>query len=274
MAPKPTNTDPINEYAPQTAPRLTIAPAYTAPDGSVYVHQDLARVTEAWAVEGHIAPINRTEKFGDVESWAAYVSEFGGKGENVLLTWSERGLHAVMDYHHTDGTPARCTWVATHPFEHTPQWRAWRALADGRARSQKDALESLEDLAEDIVEPEAAAVVGILRSLRATVNATADTELRADGTTSVNFSRNSTVNAGKLELPPTIAIAVPVLKGHEVRDKATVRMRVSVDDQAKLTIRFSMPDADRVLERVYADRVKKAAELVGDAHTLLRSTGA
>lgn len=273
-------TDPIDPHGLQTAPRLTIAPSFTAPDGSVYVHQDLHKVVEPWAVEAHIAPIKKTERFGDVESWVSYVTEFGGEDENVLLTWSEHGLRAVMDYHYTDGTPQRCQWIAEHPFQLTSQWQAWAHLADGRPRSQRQLLESLEDLSEDIVEPDGATVVGILRTLRATVNATAATDLNADGSTRIDFTKNTTIQAGQVSLPPEIKIGVPVLRGHTeekagrqvpVLYRLPVRVRVSVDDSAHLAFRLSMPTAERVLEAVYADRVAAAKAMLGAGGTLLRA---
>jgi hypothetical protein len=277
-------TDPIVDYGQNTAPRLTIAPSFQAPDGSVYVHQDLVKVVEPWAVEAHVGPIRGAEKFGDVESWVAYVARYAGTSEHEpLLTWSEAGLRAVLDYHSADLDAGRCQWTALHPFERSDQWRAWSRLADGQARSQKQAIEALEDLAEDIQEPSAADLVGILRKLRASVNATAETELLPDGSTSVSFKKDSRVQSGEVSLPPEFAIQIPVLKGHTehkngkavpVLYRVTVRLRPSTDDQARLTFRFSMPTAERVLEAVYADRVAAAKALLGPDRALLRSVGA
>lgn len=273
-------TDPIDSSGVQDAARLTIVPAYTAPDGSVYVHQDLVKAVDAWAVEAHIAAPKASEQFGDVESWVAYVQRFaGGEPYLPLLTWSERGFRAVLDYHVNDAEPGRCQWTATHPFERSDQWKAWAQLANGSPRTQKQAIEALEDLAEDIQEPKAADVVGILRKLRASVNATAETELYPDGSTGVSFKKDSKVQS-EVSLPPEIAIQIPVLKGHtEEKDgkrvpvlyRLSVRVRPSIDDAAHLTFRFSMPTAERVLEAVYADRVKAAVALLGADHALLRA---
>lgn len=277
----PTTTDPISTGAPQTAPRLTIAPDVETPDGAVYVHKDYVKVVAPWAVEAHIAPISATERFGDVESWVSYVTTYmpldGG-----LLTWSERGLNAVLDYHSNVDEPGRCRWIATHPFEKSSQWSKWATLANGQPRNQKQAIESLEDLSEDIVEPVAADLIGMLRRLRASVNASAETELQADGSTSVSFKKDSKVESGKVSLPAEIAIQIPVLRGHTeeqggkavpVLYRLAVRVRPSVGDDARLTFRFTMPTAERVLEAVYADRVMHAKALLDDAHTLLRSAG-
>lgn len=277
----PPTTDPTDKFSSQnTAPRLMIDAAYTAPDGSVYVHQDLRQAVIPWAVEAHIGPIHANEKFGDVPSWAAYVTRYAGSEVHApLLTWSEIGLRAVLDYHTQEMDAGRCQWTASHPFQKSIQWLAWEGLTRRGALNQKAAIEALEDLSDDIKEPSATDVVGILRKLRASVNAQAEAELQADGSMSVSFKKDSKVEG--VSLPPEIAIQIPVLKGHTeekggktvpVLYRVPVRVRVSIDDSAHLTFRFSMPTADRILEDVYADRVAEAKTALGDGFTLLRAT--
>jgi hypothetical protein len=274
-------TTPVTELDDeQTQPRLTIDPTIRAGDGSEYAFNGVGytQIVAPWAVENHIPPINKTERFGDVESWVNYIQFYGQDHDH--LTWSERGLCAVLDYYGSDGEVNRCQWIAEHPFELTSQWKAWSALTNGNARGQRQLLEALEDLSEDIVAPDGATIVGILRTLRATVNATAATDLKEDGFTRVEFTKNTTIQAGQVSLPPEIKIAVPVLKGHtEEKDgrlvpvlySLPVRIRVSVDDQAHLAFRLSMPTSERVLEAVYADRVAAAKRLLGTSYTLLRA---
>lgn len=280
------DTQPVDSLAVQAAPHLSIAPAYTdSRTGAVYVHESLELALEPWEAERHISPPRVSESFGDVDSWAQYVNVYASDGEGEhrpLITWSEKGLRAVLDYHAVDREPNRCQWVAEHPFTLSPVWRKWAMLANGSPRSQREVLEAFEDLGADIVEPSAADLVALVRTLRATSMASADTELRPDGTTRVSYVKNQTVNAGELVLPPTLTIAIPVLKGHAeygddgkaspVLYRLTVRLRVSVGDDARLAFRLSLPDAERVLEAVYADRVKAARLALGDGYTVYRAT--
>ena len=76
-----------------------------------------------------------------------------------------------------------------------------------------------------------------------------------------------------MELPPVITIAIPVLKGHGVFYQMDVRLRAFVDDASHLSLRFSLPTAERVLEEVYAEKVAEAKGLLGDAFKLLRAAG-
>lgn len=278
-------TQPIDSVF-QAAPHITVPAAYTDPKtGAVYVHDSLALAIDPWAVETHISHPKVSESFGDVDSWAAYVNVYADDGQGdyrPLITWSEKGLRAVLDYHGIDRAPKRCQWIAEHPFTLSPTWRKWAALANGSPRSQREVLEAFEDLGADILEPSAADLVALVRTLRATSMANAETELRPDGTTRVSYVKNQTVQAGELVLPPTLTIAIPAMKGHTeanedgklspVLYRLTVRLRVSVGDDARLAFRLSMPDAERVLEAVYEDRVTAARAELGDDFTILRAT--
>lgn len=286
----PPKTDPIDASGPQTAPHLTIAPAVEdQATGARYIHGDYVQVVAPYEIEAHVPPIQRTEKFGDVESWAAYILRYVTTlGQTVqpfreapFLTWSERGLHGILDYHMADGTPDRCQWIARHDFERSHAWNVWSLLANGKARSQRDVLEALEDNQADIVDPIPANLIAVLRTLRSTSSSKADTELQADGSTRVTFHKETGVKSAELELPSEFRIAIPVLKGHvepteegkqrPVLYSLAVRIRASVDDQARLALRLSMPDAERVLEAVYADRVAAAEALLGTGHHLYRA---
>lgn len=276
-------TDPIDAKGVTTAPRLAIQPAHKDPNtGALWVHKDLVQVQQAWAEEAHLGPVDTREGFGDVESWVAYVQQFASDTRPPLLTWSSQGLHAVLDYHLTADDPGRCDWVAHMPFETSVQWKAWMALANGQARGQKQAIELLEDRGGDIVEPAQAPLMELLRSLRTTVNANANASLREDGSTSVSFSTDASVRGGKAGdavLPSEIKIEIPVLKGHLDADgkmvvyRISVRLRVSVDESAHLALRFSIPDAELLLDKVYADRVASAKVLLGPELPILRAAG-
>lgn len=267
---------------------LTIAPAFLDPTTrNLYVHKDLMLTPVDWRIEDHIPPISRTERFGDVPSWAAYVTRFASDDPHnptTLLTWSERGLSAVLDYHGDDGTPGRCTWLATHDFTRSHAWRRWETLANGRARTQRDTLEALEDLAEDITAPDAATFLGILRKLRTTFSSQAESELLADGSYRIVYTKAAGVKSadgGELALPPEFEIRIAVLAGHTetgengatvpVVYRLPVKIRVSVDEKGAPAFRLSMPTAERTLEAVYLDRVEAAQALLGEDHKLFRA---
>lgn len=273
-----------DEDRPGTADHIVVAPYYKdEKTGAVYVHQDLRAVAAPWAEEEHIGPPKGDEKFGDVESWVSFVQrhaqrhagEDEGEHASPFVTWNSKGLRAVLDYHGIN--PGRCQWLASCPFVQSPEFRLWSSVATGQAIPHQKFVEFLDDHLPDVVEPDPAALLNLLRGLRASVSAQAETELRADGTTALKFGKDQRVQSGTLDLPPEITIGIPVLRGHVGADgkpvlyKLVCKLRVSVDDNAKLSFRLVMPQAERVLEEVYAERVQSAKELLGDGFAILRA---
>lgn len=270
-------TEPAHVGKPgDTAPVLAISPSYQDPvTKALYVHESLREVIPPWEADGHLEPFAAKEAFGDVESFVAYVQRYAGTPP-PLLTWNARGLRALLDYGSPE-QPGRRQATATCPFVLSPEWLAWTRIADGRPIAHKAAVEILEDRAPDVVAPPATDLAGLLRSLRATANATAQTDLRADGTATVNFTSEKRVTLPGLDLPPEFVIAIRALVGHTDDDgrpvlyRLPVKVRVSVGDDARLAFRFAVPTAERVLEDVYADRVARAKALLGDGYALLRA---
>ena len=271
---------PIDVDDEHHAPHLTIQAHHKASDGSEYLREgDVYRqIVAPWSVEQHIGPFRAGERLGDIESWCAFVDRFSTDDVEPLLTWSDKGLKATLDYGLMDA-PGHRQAVAEHPFLRTRQWEAWQWIAGGNAIGQKALIEALEDHRQDIQEPDAATVVGLIRSLRANVNVAAESELESNGNTKLSFSRQTTTS---VELPPSLTIGIPVLRGHTVADANGVHgpvlyaievlIRVDVLDQGKLAFRLSMPNAEQALEDAVTDRVATAKELLGDAYTLLRAT--
>lgn len=271
---------PIDAEQDHHAPHLTIDSYYKADDGSEWLWNGAGytQIVEPWAVESHISPIRAAEKLGSIESWVQYVAKYGD-ADTTLLTWSDQRLRGVLDYHSDQHAPGRGAWTAEHPLERTRQWLAWQRIANGSAIGQKALIEALEDHRQDIQDPDAATMVGLIRSLRANVNVAAESELETNGNTKLSFSRQTTTS---VELPPSLTIGIPVLKGHTapdgngvegpVRYAIEVLIRVDVLDGGKLAFRLSMPNADQALEDAVADRVREAEELLPDDFLLLRST--
>lgn len=268
----------VDTKVSQTAPTVIVPASYKDPEtGALFIHKDLLVAHGAWQEEEHIGPMKVTEKFGDVDAFVAYVVRYSEK-TRALLSWNAKGLYAVLDYaDEENATPGRRQWIAHHIFETSRQWKAWIALANGQAVGQKALVERLEDLGEDIASPVATDLTAILRCLRANVNTKAETVLREDGTSSVSFSKDTCVKSTSIDLPSAFEVTIPVLKGHvdeagrPVIYRIAVRVRVSVDDQARLAFRLTMPNAERVLEDAYTSQVVEAKTLLGDDFMLLRA---
>jgi len=257
---------------------------------AMWVHKDLVQVRGPYEDEAHIPPMTATEHFGDVDSFVQYVVRYGGDGSHVHARWNSKGFIATLDYPAPGEIGGRRAWTANYEFCHTPQWLRWQSICGGAAIAQKTAVEWLENYADDIADPSPVELANILRHLRTTVNSKADVQIKEDGTQAVSFSKDTTVRGGGVDgeavVPNVFSISIPVLKGHINADgkpvvySIQVRLRLAVDDKDHLGVRFAMPDAERVLEDVYTDRVtlcKSLLDLAGQAtgsqYFLLRANG-
>lgn len=254
----------------------------TGPDGAHYIHKDYVKVTEAWAVEQHIGPVNVQERFGDIESWAEYVKRYSGDMEEgadleTYITWNAGGLKAVLDYHTTRA--GRCGWRAEYPFQYTQEWRRWQALTTGPI-PQRKVVEALEEGFNDVVEPNAATLLDILRNLRGNVSAKASVSMRENGTSDVHFQRETNARggaAGDVELPNQITIAVPIIRGHlndqgeRVIYRFDVKLRAIVGDNGELGLTFTILGGEVAMEQVFGDILTLAKGHLGDSFTVYRA---
>lgn len=254
------------------ADHIVVTPRVVADDGSEYVHKDLYQVVKPWEAAEHIPPIKGDEAFGDPGSFAAFLKKYADK--SALITWNSKGVSACLDYHYIDADDVvvgnYAQWHASLPFVLTLQWKAWFNFANNHGWPQQKAVEFLEDHALDILEPDQGVLLTLLRNLRGTANAAAETVLRPDGTAAVKFASDRTVRGASsdIELPAEITIGIPVLRGLPGAPfKLVLKLRVNVDASAHLELRLAMPQAEEVLEQVYAEMVSIVkAELNGDTN--------
>lgn len=256
--PPPAGTLPIaagSQLAAQGAP-VVVSPFYKDPQtGELFLHRDLFRAREAWEEEAHIGPVKAAERFGDFEGFAAYVKRYG-KPETTFVRWNKSGVTATLDYH-TAAAPNRSQWLAIYPFVATPAWDAWSKFADGHPVSQAPAVSFLEDRAVDVMTPAPVQLLPLLRNLKAYSNANAETEYRENGTAKITFNKDQGVRGADVELPTELEIGIPIYKGHPDILKLTVRVRVTVDDTARLAFRFTIPRVEEIIDTLREELVDK-----------------
>jgi uncharacterized protein YfdQ (DUF2303 family) len=267
----------------EETPLVSVAAQYRDPSsGATWVHKDLVLAIKPWELEEHIAAPSGTERFGDVISWSQFVNLHAHEEREPYLTWNSRGLSAVLDYHSGLDNPGRAQWIAIHPFQHSRQWSAWSSNA-GRWFSQAEFIEFIEDHMEDVLDPPAADLMGIVRTLKATINKSATVDIRSDGTQNAVWTDDRQVQQkgnSDATIPTSLKIAIPALKGHtDDQGKAivyslTANLRVSADDKdgkTRLRLRYTLPQAETSMEDAYNEVVSKARVLVGPGYSLLRA---
>src|SRR3990167_1416877 len=253
---------------------------YVAPDQSVFVHSDLVRVGQPWAVEAHTGPVKAEERFADVKSWASYVTIYrNAEPAATLLTWNEKGLRSVLDYH-DDGSEnaGRCQWVASMPFQAAPEWAAWQKITVPAGLTQRQALDALEERELDITYPATATLLTLLRELRPLSNSHATVSLKPNGESRLTFGEVG-VKSGpnEVDLPGGLKINIPVLRGavdaegYPMLATLNVRLRATNDKELNATLRFSVVDAEAALEAAMMSLVAAAEKALGTGYSLLRT---
>lgn len=266
-----------------TAPIVNVPASYRdSQTGAVYVHKDLSLAISPYQFEDHIEPPQADERFGDVESWVAYVLRFAsGAPHAPLLTYSTRELHAVLDYHTDTTEGGRCQWHASMPFVKSKSWLDWAGFCNDQARTHQQMIEFLEDHQPDIFSPKEAELLNLLRGLTVLSKSAVDIKRNVDGTQSITAVGDQKITAhgqAELALPATIVIEIQVLKGHrskatgsDIKSQMEVRLRSSVSKEGVPSFRFSLPVMEKAFEMVVNEQIKEAENLLGADLRLLRA---
>ena len=264
---------------PTATPRNEIAARDTDPvSGAVWVWtpDGMRMDVEPWPVP----PVKADEKFADVKSWAAYVKTYRNpETAATLLTWNEKGLRAVLDYHSNGSEEAgRCQWIATMPFQAAPEWAAWQKITIPAGLTQRQAVDALEERESEITDPATATLLTMLRNLRPYVNSKAEIALKPNGGTRMTY-KDSGVRSGpnEVELPGTLEVSIPVLRGaaddegKPLLAALTVRLRATSDKEDTVTLRFTVVHAEAALEDAMLSLVAAAETALGTGYSLLRT---
>lgn len=262
-------TVPMVEGLVRSDHEVTVNSHERATDQSEYIHRDLVRVVEPWAVENHISPPSGVEMFGSPEAWAKFVARYGD--ENSLIRWNEDGLYAALDYHVSLDEPRRNHWRAQYEWAFSPEWREWTYIAGNQPHSQSRVCEFLDDHLADVSHPEATTLLETLRTLRSHVSSTAKTTLNADGTSTVSFTKSGTVKSGteEADLPNGLKVRIPVLAhpGATVYE-LEIKLRVAQDYES-LAFRFTMPLRERAKLTALGEQVAAAQDYLADGMEIM-----
>ncbi|MDF3280857.1 DUF2303 family protein [Gordonia sp. N1V] len=134
--------------------------------------------------------------------------------------------------------------------EFSREFAAWQERS-GKYVSQRDFAEFLEDRAFDLVEPEPAELISIARQFKATrkVQFESGTKLQS-GDIQFVYSEETGAGSGskgKIDIPETFVIGVPVFKGTE-KISITATLRYNIDRDAGLQLSYRLLFLDDLIE--------------------------
>lgn len=179
-------------------------------------------------------PVRKTGNYQvtQVGSFVDYLARHGGDQTEVTVTTANQSVTAVIDSHGPEFAGHEEHSLLMQ-FPKSEQWNVWHG-SNGRSMKQRDFAEFIEDNLVDIIEPAGADMLEIVSSLSATTRATFHSAHRlSDGSTELEWTQEvdakaGTKKAGKVEIPGSFIIAIPLFRGGSAwKVEARFRYRVS-----------------------------------------------
>ncbi len=187
------------------------------------------------------------------KSFVAYLAEHGGDMNSVVFFDESAGLFvAILDYH--DGDPKWCQHRAEYRLPRTQEWGTWIGQ-NRKAMSQADFAEFIESNMPDIVEPEGATLLEMVKKLQAKKTVQFESGVRLDNG-QVEFiyveDIRGTVTKGKVDIPAEFKIGIPPFRG-EAPFGITARLRYRIGDDKRLVLWYDLVRPHKVIETVSAE---------------------
>lgn len=223
-------------YGMQARAPLTIngTPAVLLPENAKLHLMPEARERPARAVTNH--------HFSTVGSFLDYIDNHGLNQAAVFITAATGEMIAFIDYHDRDNHPQPnwCQHRARFALTTDPRWKLWKAK-DRVWMTQADFAEFIEDAAEDFVKPEAARLLEIVNTFKATKNlAFKSAQNLTNGEVNLQYAEDIQAGGGatgRVALPEIFEIGIRLFDGLDAyKLKARFRYRVP---NASMPLAFS-----------------------------------
>lgn len=218
-------------------------------------------------------PVRKTGDytFTETDSLIGYLAKHGRDETEVWGSDKSGTIRAVIDAH-DEATPGHEMHTATLRLTHTQDWQEW-TKSSGRAMTQVEFAEFIEDHLPNIVEPSAGDMLTIAQSLEAkkSVDFKASTRLQ-DGNIGLQWEETTTARAGgkgQLEIPQRFALGIQVYEGMDAW-RITARLRYRIHEGGRLTLSYILDRPDDARREAFSEAVAKVQE--GSGYTVWATT--
>jgi len=198
----------------------------------------------------------------DLDSFTKYVLEHQSIQTRIYGTkGNQPSFKAILDDHAE--LPGWRQHTASYKFPLSKQWLAWTG-SNGKAMSQEEFAEFIENYALDIVNPATAEMIEIARTFQAktSVDFAKATRLQ-NGQVQFKYQENIDAKAGEngqFEVPEKFTIAIQVFEGTD-KFKIEARLRYRLKGPS-LTLWYDLERPDLVIDTVTDEIWKKLSETV------------
>lgn len=189
----------------------------------------------------------------DHQSFIAYVTQHKEAGTQLFAQITEQGgsFTAIIDYHqHAEtGEPRFGEHVIVYTAEHTPEWKRWMA-GSGKTQGQVELALFIEDNRMDIVNPDGATMLELIKSFEATAGSDFKSAIRLEnGDRQIKYTHTTQAKAGvngDLIIPDSFFLKLPVFNnGPEYDVEARFRYKVS---EGQLRVGYEIVRPHKIIE--------------------------
>jgi len=202
----------------------------------------------------------------DVASFIAVVKDYGRDCTRLYRTVEPPQFQAVFDDHAGD-QPRWGQHRAVYACPLSPEWHTW-TKANKQACAQADFAQFIEDNLLDIVEPAAADMLEISRTLQAKKKVAFASGIHLpNGQTQFTYEEQIDGTAGskgQFLVPEVFKIGVPVFEGGP-RYAVTCRLRYRIGDRGQLGLWYDIERPHKVLEHAVEELRQQVEKETGRA---------
>jgi uncharacterized protein YfdQ (DUF2303 family) len=176
--------------------------------------------------------VMKTLQAGDAESFVNYFNRFAVNTSVVFFTQRKSGgeFSGVVDYH-TPTTPEWCGHQVNYTPVETEEWKTWRD-GDKHVFNQAEFAEFLDNNLLDIIEPAAADLLEIAKTLEARKSVNFKSGVRLEnGDHALTWEETTAAKAGvkgELDIPGAFTLMFPLYRGGNPAE-LTARLRYRID---------------------------------------------
>jgi uncharacterized protein YfdQ (DUF2303 family) len=193
----------------------------------------------------------------DMVSWLAYFAKYRTDDAEIFGDVRTARITALLNAP-TPGMPAYGDHRAVLQLSHSAAWLAW-VTNHGKLLTQTAFAEHLEDRSPDLREPDAASMLEIASSIKATKGLDFESgSTLHDGSRRFTYREKMEAKAGtrgQLEIPTEIKILVQVWRGVEIYVPMTARFRYRVTAEG-LNLAYILDRLEDTLDAAWADLLR------------------
>lgn len=201
------------------------APVRTLPDGGLGIVVPPNYGVKAFPPVNLPLPdhIKQVVTMHDRGSFVDYVNEFKTLRSRIfaepgfLAQSNKARFVAIIDYHRSggdEGEPDRCAHLALYEPRYSEQWERWQAVCGSGFLKQAQFAELIEECRRDIVQPDAANLLDIVRTFKASKRTEFDSyEMDASGNVKLHYSDTVEKHGATAAMPERMTLGIPVYYG-------------------------------------------------------------